>query len=484
MKDEEFNNLLKQHADSFEQMPSSGSFDNVLRKMQHTQRKKRRKALVWLFAGLVALGSGTIYFISAPGKENIVHRKPGKEQIATPTAPLAGSKNQTDDKPSIEVEQEAIENEPKAIASLAAQSTENEITVIPPNNNEGKDKSSESYPPASRQEVTVLSSDSSEKPAVSLPIEDKNTPAIAKDEEEKKEDVVILPVVDSLAVAQDKQDKNDNSTVRKPSKNHNVKGRWALAAFYNPYKPVGIVRKEQPVANNDYNYVSNEPFVSVVPGSITNLSTKTKGSYRVISGKGSEALPGFSFGLKGIRKLSDHWNLSVGLNYGRWDFMGETWEITEYADSLQVEVYDNTAQRWSTVDEYREGERKTVVGSYSTILHNLQLPVEIGYTLRKGRFDFSINSGLIFNYTYKATSVELYGNNAAFKASNTDGSGIRRVNLLAALGLNIGYNISERWGVFAGPQASGNLFSVYQGPYAIKLAPLFFGWQTGVKINF
>ncbi|MDL5046441.1 hypothetical protein QQ054_10395 [Oscillatoria amoena NRMC-F 0135] len=143
MKEEEFNEFLRQKAEGFEITPSSGSFASVMRKMEN--KRKKRGLIVWL--PLLAAVSAAILTIAIQSNNN------------TPLAPAY-------DNTAVTIPQPPVTADKKQSNTTTAENTTGSQHTIT-NNTASTDKSfagSQQVTPKNGRNTTIKTPDITETP--------------------------------------------------------------------------------------------------------------------------------------------------------------------------------------------------------------------------------------------------------------------------------------------------------------------------------
>lgn len=474
MKDEEFNNFLRERADSFELKPSSSSFDAVLGKMKKKNKRKGVYIFITLFVGVV---SGIILMYGPSQHENTIAvaepqatttpnaaanqaqegqtNNAANNTSATANAPVA---QQSNNKPS---PQQAVVNTPAVETKNTTPQTPKSEPIFPKEllsgtNNGGAgietenklDNSSETTDAPQQVETTFANADEEEK---------------AEESEEKP-----LPAQVQQELDGNRKVAKDNQYTDSQTCNCNDK-KWVVKAHYSPftafYTSTFVSRRDE----------SNSLSPSVIQ--INNFSEEPKG--------------GWAIGAKAERRLSNRWAIGFGLGYSKLTTEQYQWRIQQYDNYIPNYTYDSATNTYINTG-VSISTTKTLTDSVSTrvTLQSLQLPIYARYAFAcKNRWQFDLQAGVTATYTYAVSFNELYRAPQAFIGMSADianyEENYQKFNAVVGLGLGINYKYTNRIGFYATQNFSMPIYTIHSNAATMpKHRLLFMGFETGVRFSF
>jgi hypothetical protein len=482
MKEEEFNEFLRQKAEGFEITPSSGSFASVMRKMEN--KRKKRGLVIWLPL-LVAVTTG-ILAITVQSSNNIP---------ATPvynnTAASTPQQSTTTDKKQGDVN--IVDN---TIGSQPAGTT---ATTMAGDNFAG----SQSRTPQHTTHSSIKTPEFTETPAkekqpdvstvYSEVIDDKKqnlVTAIDSSETVIAQNDIIIPPTETIEDNKSTElvelvETPDPSTQsikpEKKSKGCNCGQKWAVSAFYSPFAAdyyKSFTKSE----------IANEP---APPANSISTSNYQRYSYE----KGYTYANGFETGAKANYRFTEHFGLSAGVSFSKRTATGFSRITAIENDSVEDTYYDpSTNQPYTLVRNVYQGE-KIVDESYTTTLQSIKLPVALTYSAQKNRWGFDAEIGGSVDYLFSAkTETKNYIKPAQFNlttaaenetVSTEPTNNYRKWNIMASVAAFITYKPGKCWGIYIGPRAAAALRPINNNTAngVQKELPLFLGFETGLKIN-
>ncbi len=488
MKDEEFNNFLRERADSFELKPSSGSFGAVQRKMQ---RSNKRRRVIILFSLLVStFVSG--YFIFST--QNISSTMPTTVSNTSGQQPaISTEQNPINNVASSDVE--ITEKQQNTLANAGINNKQNTATATQTANSQNK-KQQTKHKGASTSTIT-LGSETQNKNNRSETKDNGNTNAeqvspIAKGTEEaleannkdKKDDVADVatndikeaeskPVNETLMVKEIEPENKKGTTTDSTSKKCNcTDSKWAVKAYYNPFTAVYLNNRVQ---NNDVAISSN----SIAASEVDEYTEELNG--------------GWALGLKAERALNAKWTIGFGIRYSSFSLNQEIKRVSYTKDSTETYGFDPSTNQ-SIVTGYTVYSMPDTKDStkVNVSLKSLQLPVYANYTFAANkRWQFGITGGFTASYIVAGKYTEVYAKQTSANTrdnlvySDNLWQTYRRFNVNLNIGFDINYNISNCMALYANPTFGTSVFSLQSKNSQVPARrPLFMGVETGVRIKF
>lgn len=175
---------------------------------------------------------------------------------------------------------------------------------------------------------------------------------------------------------------------------------------------------------------------------------------------------GVLVGLEGHRG----WNVAVGLEYGvsRYDFhhldryMGQRDSLVQYVVTFNSQVVSSHTETVGTYGEVQQ--RVAAENRFST----WRVPVELGWHKGFGRFHAGMRAGLAAEVNRIRSGATLAMADGG--ARSVDATDHTTVLLGGTLAADLGYAITEQWGLWATPTIGSGLFplsSTNDAPYAL-----------------
>lgn len=466
MKDEEFNNFLRERAESFELKPSSGSFTAVQRKMQH---KNKRRGIILFFSLLVGTLVGA-YFMFSIGKTEgaapivVAANTPTQhEQLSqNPNTTVLGNKekmlsdNTTGNGNSINPSTSVTNPEANTLHTKKQHTQNTKKGTAKANTSNAADNGV-----ADGNLATITEQD--------VPVSDVINTSINKDAEPTN-DKPILEAITAKENDIEPENKKHSSSADSAKKCNCPDSKWAVKAYYNPFTAfyLNLVSNKEDISNS-----------SIVASDVEEYAEDFKA--------------GWSAGVKMERELAPKWKLGFGLAYNKWSINQVRWNINYTKDSVENYAFDSISNQ-SIVTGYTIYSTPTLKDStrVNVSLQSIQVPIYASYTLATNkRWQFDITGGFTTSYLVAGKYTELYAkqpsNNTRDNlfSSNSLWQTYRRFNVNMALGLNINYKISNCTSMYVGQTLSAPLFTIQNKNAQLPTRrPLFMGIETGVKINF
>lgn len=494
MKEEEFNDFLRNRADSFELKPSSGSFDEVARKLN---RKKKRRGVIFFILPLILLAGISVgYYFTTPADN-----APQLSQNNGTTTPTVNNNPVKSAKPSIDA---SIEGENENAEKLTEQ-TPLVNTTQSINENATLSQSVNSKPANNYQaKKTTSTTMQKKKEVVKASVTatgsfiETETPIINK-QEKTSEDVDNTNAIEKQNEAfetvkkKDQTETNSSNTAAIVEKATNdvpdpalditpngedcalcgcLTKKWAVRAYYNPFR--------MNYYNGNFNVDSEagSSSISAMPGqpfSYTKDFTREK-----LQGK-------FNLGVNLEYRLTKRLSIGSGIGFSKWSSEIGMWTVEYSKDIVNVYTLDSFGNYNITGQEERYSESVKDSNSYTNNVTSIQVPLYFTLSvLKKKRFSLDANMGIVANYIQNITTIKDFKqptrvtlNSAAqpqdfYKALN--------VNLSAGIFAN--YTIGKCWGVYAGPRLGLAVTGIHKNNSFENSKPYNWGLETGIKLNF
>lgn len=478
MKEEEFNEFLRQKAEGFEITPSSGSFASVMRKMEN--KRKKRGLIIWL--PLLAAVSAGILAIAIQSNNTPLAPATDNTAVATPQQPVTADKkqNSTTTAENTTGNQQAITSSTtstdKSFAGsqlVTPKNTRNttiktpDITETPANNK--KDEVSAIY--------TEVVEDTKQTPAI---VVDSSKTVIAQSDAIPPTEIVANEKTNELAEMPDP--KTQNIKPEKKGKGCNCGEKWAISAYYNPFAAdyYRTISKTEPTSSN-----------TITPSNSISTSNYQRYSYE----HDYSYANGFDVGTRANYKFTSHFGVSAGISYSKRDITGYSKITAIENDSVEDIYYDPTTnQPYTLYRNVYEGE-KIVDEAYTTTLQSIKIPVAFTYSAQKNKWGFDAEIGGSLDYLFSAkTETKDYIKPAQFNlttsaenenVSTAPTSNYRKWNIMASIAGFVTYKPGKCWGIYLGPRATAALRPINNNSSngVQKELPLFLGFETGLKIN-
>lgn len=478
MKDEEFNNFLRERADSFELKPSSGSFEAVQRKMQ---RKNKRRGIIVFLSLLAGIIAGAYFLFSN-----------GETQSAAPMVSAANSSTQNETVISDNQNTKTADNGATIDLnnSIVDDNNDNSIDAINslPTNTEQSQHKSTRYRKENKSQKVINSSSNTIAKEEETSTESEANDATQNEfvnsdnkiegNEGRGQDIAVADSISKVlaVVAKDIEPENKKRSATDSSlkKCNCADSKWALKAYFNPFTAayINLVNSKEDVSSSN---------------SMSNLGTSNN-----VAEYSEELNSGWSVGLKAERKLSSKWKLGFGLGYSSWSIDQVTRNVGYSKDSTETYAFD-TISNQNIVTGYSVYSLAVLQDSsrVNVLLRSIQMPVNFGYRLISNkRWQFDLTAGLTATYIVSGKYTDVYskqfqGSRNSMLESEKVWQSYRRFNMNMAFGFEANYKISNCTSLFAAQTFSTPLFTIQnKNSQAPARRPLFIGVETGVKINF
>lgn len=449
MKDEEFNDFLRNRAEQFEMKPSSGSFGAVMGKMQKT----RKKSMVWVLLPLL--------FVSAIVGYTFIENHP--KQIA---------KGKENTPPSVVLPADkAIANNTPNAPGQTSTGTINEIVTSEPLPVETRNAAKNNLPLPIQPKITteaIVEISRNELATVSLVSKKPVLPTVSVDNTIK-----LFPVEAPTLLSNTKHP--NNKTVRPP----NCEEKNAVqVSFTQYYVKSGNVNTDE--AYKDI--IATQAKTSVIGQAIPNFQQ----SYPPV--KTSEIVWRGGFGINAAYRgvLSKKWGIQVGLSYSLRNTTQSFNEYTEFWDTASVERLNPITNTKETVVERTSFWTKSASAKYTSRLQTLSIPLSIYYKLVSNcKWGLEVSGGAAYNYQGASTTYETVVT-PAFNSGNKISPLTYTTSYFSALaGFTGHYYLTKKIGVFTGFRSEIPLQPLYTTPYLKSPQKLsLLGIDAGIRFKF
>lgn len=456
MKDEEFNDFLRDRAEQFEMKPSSGSFGAVMGKM----RKKRKKTMLWfLFPMLLVSAVGGYLFMGQNNPQGI-------QGIVVTTNPnelaFEGQKNTITDNKLIAPNQskEDVKSYTKQLnVTITNQKIiDNKVvTQISP---------SQEIQSIHNEETKIIN-----EPKLSLSLLASKKPLLP-----------IYNIDNSIYIPQVALTLKAANPI-KPGKKivvDNCEEKNAFQISYTQYNVGnGNVNTDVPFKEN----IAVTAKTIFIGQGIPNY----KQTYPPVETYQTSWTGGFGINAAYRGLLGKRSGLQAGLSYSVRQNKQNINEYTEYWDTASVERTDPITNLTETVLERSNYWVNSASTQYTSRLQTLSIPLTVYYKLGTNcKWGWEISGGASFNYLAVATtSNNLQMGNSSFMLNNTGQTTYRKVTISAMAGISGNYYFTKKMGVFSGLRIESPLHSVYQSnPPKSTERLVLWGFETGVRFKF
>lgn len=487
MKDEEFNNFLRERADSFELKPSSGSFDAVTRKM----KKKNKRRGVFFILPLILVGvlaAAYFYTDNTNTKGSALAEKQEQAQLLPLESEQAANKNSvtanteqstsmlSSDEPSTSVNSIPQEKQPETNTVIQSVSSEN-------NSLQQKPFKRVSQPVKSDDEVESAQNNVYKEPLEEVILTNEEQQEITGNESES---TITKEQTETVLLVNETEDKDTDAKQEVPDKEEQetinpeedcklcncLNKKWSVRAYANPFRS-SYVKSISTLGNRDESAV---------------LPSQQSTYYQEYSQEQFNS--GLRLGANFERKLNKHITLGAGVSIANWNIDVTNWKVEYSYDSIFSYTYDSNSQLIVTgYDVKSVGEtHDSSVTNYT--FTSIQVPVYLGINMvQNKRFGFGVEAGLIASYTSIKEDIKYFqrqsnGTVANFNSATLSQNTYKQFNTNLALGLVADYTLGKCWGIYAAPRLSIPLLTINAGENYANKRPVFLGIEAGVKIKF
>lgn len=193
-----------------------------------------------------------------------------------------------------------------------------------------------------------------------------------------------------------------------------------------------------------------------------------------------KALYSFNTGIKVAGHFGNHWSMSGGVLFSKVQF--------EEIRIVNTIIPDSTGNEFGNLTAADKNNRITQVdqNSFDISFTSLEFPVQVAYQLQRNKMYCQLSAGVAYSYLFRTRSL-VFDPSDSLNVQETDDAGNKRLNqhsLLLMGGVTIGYQIANKWSLFAGPVYRHSLHSIYSQDYIIRQQPYYLGIEFGVKYSF
>lgn len=449
MQDDKFNNILQNRAKEFVLLPNANTFDNVLAKRKIANRK-RLIVFVAIFAFLTSLGL-TVFLLKNNHIESVSSNqftKPkSKPQLTKATIILEKKIKKAHEK--VVIKQNDIHFKDDKIYNLNTSDFKTSISKT--------NKSSDS------KLISVKLSNE-----VSL---NKNVPIFNNEKLQAVKNSIVyfdsslivkqvidtIQKTDSNLVDKVVLAKNDKDSIENDLKTNNFS---INKTHYKTKEPLHFslsIFNNYMLLNNAYNGANNGLINSLFG---LNYNEQANQSYS----------SGFLFGLT-LKKLS----VKVGFAYNTVQF------DKLFIPPILVGLGAN-AKKESLVNNF--GYNLNVIDQSMSFA---EIPVLLGYTIGTKKVNYTLETGLAFQYLTQTDTYLLTPEPSGFSyitKNDANNNRFNRFQLAAQASLLVNYNITKHISFYAGPIAKFHVGQYYKQEFTERNAPIYFGINSGINFKF
>lgn len=486
MKEEEFNDFLRNRADSFELKPSSGSFDEVARKLN---RKKRKRGVILFLLPLLLLGGISAgYYFTSKNTGDVVKTALNNKEVSTPIENTPQKQFPSSLNANNEEESNLAANTPKK--TLNPQNLEVSEPVVNVTISKEKNKRDNFV-----QKIKAIDTENIAITSSNIKVEGTGDGATAStfidtDTNNGNSETVLIegnanenskPEASTIDINSDasptivekiKDVENIPANENRPE----ISGcatcltkRWTVRAYYNPFNmsyykeniDVSLNENAPLPLNGQFSYERN--FIK------ENLNGKA------------------NFGINLEYRLIKRLSLGSGVRFSKWSSEIKEWTVLYRNDIVNVYSLDtssNTLIALGTEEVFSKYTKDS--NTYTSNVSSIQIPLYFNLSLlQKPRFSLDASVGVVANYMKSVTTIKdpkqsLRFNNTAVKPKDF----YNDFNLNATAGLFANYTIGKCWGIYIGPRFGLAVTGIHKNKSFKNSKPYNWGLETGIKINF
>lgn len=208
-------------------------------------------------------------------------------------------------------------------------------------------------------------------------------------------------------------------------------------------------------------------------------------------------LPSYSWstGIEGKIDFN-HWFFQTGLNYSkissvsefRYTYSGidtlgwhlDTMFIYFYIDSLG-NCNDSLSYSWSPITVLMSYDQKKKA---SMQINYLQIPVMAGYSISRGKFQYSLSGGISLGIPLSITGRMIEPDNYTISGVENQSLPLKNIVYNGLLRAGVNYFISPRYSIFAQPSINYTLNSVFDKEYPVNQKYFTYGLRMGITYRF
>lgn len=488
MKEEEFNDFLRNRADSFELKPSSGSFDEVARKLS---KKKKRRGIIFFILPLVLLaGISTGYYLSDVDGSNITAVNNNKNVVAekqpTISTPLSSNPSIT---ANVEENNEVnvIDNGDLQIASSVQQNRDIQTTSSVTSNSKQKkvmpvagknfvvDKTvSTKYTDAKTEnfgeEANTDNKEGNTTPTINSDVTTNN----ATNNIVKAETITEDNKVTACSTSSEAKKELLNPVIKPGLDDCHFCGclakRWTLRAFYNPFGMSYFKDNISATGNEDESISASIPPRTPFTYEREFMSENLKGKA--------------NFGINLEYRLTKRLRIGAGIGFSRWRSEIGEWTVIYNKNIVNVYSVDTPSNIVGTEEVFNKFIKDS--SSYTNDVSSIQIPLYFNLSLlQKPRFSLDARIGVVANYIQNVTTLATP--KPLVRATNTAAKYkeyYRNFNVNFSTGIFANYTIGKCWGIYAGPRFGAAITSIHNNENFEYSRPYNWGIETGIKIKF
>ncbi|MFH0865344.1 MAG: outer membrane beta-barrel protein [Bacteroidota bacterium] len=192
----------------------------------------------------------------------------------------------------------------------------------------------------------------------------------------------------------------------------------------------------------------------------------------------------------------NHWFFQTGLNYSkissvsefRYTYSGidtlgwhlDTMFIYLYIDSLG-NCNDSISYSWSPLTglvSYDKKKKASMQISY------LQIPVMAGYSISRGKFQYSVSGGISLGIPLSISGRMIETDNYTISGVENQSLPLRKIVYSGLLRAGVNYIISPRYSIFAQPSINYTFNSVFDKEYPVNQKYITYGLRMGISYRF
>lgn len=510
MQKDDLKDILQQHASGFEIKPASTSFEKVMQRRSALRNRKR--AIVWSMAASVVVASGLLLFLFSPSSTHPqLASAPVPEVPVTPPNTSRGNSTEvsSDESSKTAASQPTVRTEQNIVSSKDGSQAKS------PDNNSVTESPARPNNPTAKVQIPAFSKSSAEtnnnrKNADIVTDAVKNQTAgntfLAK--EEKGANSALPSTIKAGAVKEGGLASEIASVaVSSPASSETTKSLpfndKASAFKADSLKDMAVIatRKDSgtlllPIAsdsvptplpmvqNNEpqYKWKASVLFTPQVFNSVYNANSEASlgwmKQYLENREQNDKALYSFNAGLRLERQINKRFSVSTALLYS----------VVKFEEIRKVTTTrpDTSNQNLGTASNDPRVIDKVNQTSFDIEFKSLEVPVQLYYTLRHKKMYYQATAGVSYSYLFETRSLVFDADDSLNVKQTNDAKNkrLQQHNLFILGGINVGYQMNERWSCYAGPVMRYGLNSIYSKDYIIRQRPYYVGVEMGVAYVF
>jgi hypothetical protein len=477
MKEEEFNDFLRDRADSFELKPSSGSFDAVARKMR--KQKKRRGAFFIITLLLLGASATILNYAVNNTTENsgiaqqIISEENNQKSLETSPQPNKSVSANADEVNGIATATDAEANNPEGAYNAMRLREQNSKRISTADNGTSVPSDRGATKESKNQEV-VLANSEINKPETEInnkqPVKETLLAEQEQKTEQKKNGITPAEEKEVSSIEKDRKTKE----TKKDSNNfcNCAEKKWAVKAYVNPFLS---------------SYVSNTSVGN--RGGTENVIDFQQLNSQPQSFTKEQPNNGISWGINFERKLAKKFSLGFGVAYSKWDLDFINWTEEYRRDSIVNYRFDVTTNQYVPVGVSVSNRSDAIDSTVTNVaFQSVQIPVYVSFNVfNKKRFSLDIQTGFTGNYIYNTTfkrTEKILNTRTPNQNESIRQYKYRSFNVTYDAGIITNYTIGKCWGIYGGPNIGIPLLPIHETGNNEKRRPLFLSFQAGVRFKF